>query len=647
MKERRLLPSRVMTSVATNCLSPPTADEKATLARAKEYARQLLAATEELEKDHDLRKGKLSSWPADSLQERERLLRERLVATLAAERRGMKSDELMLGPLLAATQKYKSQACNKWAAAPPPKLGTRRLWCPCEFRDACLFSHGTTNKRRDPLKVDYDLKMCDRSADSGKGCPSGEGCGMCHTGVELRTHPIVLMRLMRKGDQTIAKLHGVSLKPDGSLELRAASCRERHNAFLSKLLPPLKSVPKCAPCSPSASSPCSEPSSSSPPVTPSPTKVAAEDAELVPHVEALAMQLCSLVRQEAGKIQSGHAGSRSHGSSSIPPYAIAVTALTPAYVRRFGSVLPDLVRGLGFAKISELLNLPRLARCLKLQLDGSKNQLVIWPVNSRPGDSCVCAHCASRKQSFPPPPSKEVERLLRLAEENGRRDRRVRPGTTTFIDGLRQRASLSSREVSTEDHVQSVRTPASQQEIVTSVHKETAASPPSTSELVPMSLIKRFDDVVANEEASPPPEPAPAPATLPVFSFGPSSAAAPSYGASTPANVWSGLATYKAVAAGEQPSGGASPYAIASPFDRTLASFCLTELRDCSGPPPTAPTWVPGVPFTFFALPPLVPSSNVNKSTAPQPIEEAALLGQLSELLSDGADHWFLDESDC
>ena len=116
-----------MTSVSSNCLSPPTAEEEATLARAQKYAEQLLAASLELEKDRDLREGKLSSWPADALHERERLLRERLVATLAAERRDMKGDELMLGPLLAATQRYKTQACNKWTAS-PPKQGKR---CPC------------------------------------------------------------------------------------------------------------------------------------------------------------------------------------------------------------------------------------------------------------------------------------------------------------------------------------------------------------------------------------------------------------------------------------------------------------------------------------------------------------------------------------
>ena len=64
------------------------------------------------------------------------------------------------------------------------------------------------------------------------------------------------------------------------------------------------------------------------------------------------------------------------------------------------------------AKISELLYLPRLSKCLKLQLDGSKNQLVIWPVGPRPGGPC--SHCASRKDSFPPPPSKEIERLLHM-----------------------------------------------------------------------------------------------------------------------------------------------------------------------------------------------------------------------------------------
>ena len=101
-----------MTSVSSSCLSPPTAEEEATLARAQKYAEQLLAASLELEKDRDLREGKLSSWPADALHERERLLRERLVATLAAERRDMKGDELMLGPLLAATQRYKTQACT-------------------------------------------------------------------------------------------------------------------------------------------------------------------------------------------------------------------------------------------------------------------------------------------------------------------------------------------------------------------------------------------------------------------------------------------------------------------------------------------------------------------------------------------------------
>ena len=622
-----------MTSVSSNSLSSPTAEEEATLARARKYAEQLLAASLELEKDRDLREGKLSSWPADALHERERLLRERLVATLASSRRDMKGDELMLGPLLAATQRYKTQACNKWTAS-PPKLGKR---CPCEFREACLFSHGATNKRRDPLKFKYELKMCHRSADSGAGCPSGEDCTMCHTGVELRAHPIVLMRLMHKGDQAFSKLHGIVLKPDGTLELRAASCRERHNYLLSKLLPPLKSVPLCAPCSPSASSPYSL-ASSSPPVTPSSTNVAAADAELAPHVEALAMQLCSLVRQEAGKMQQGFVGSRSHGSSTIPPYAIAVTTLTPAYVRRFSGVLPDLVRGLGFAKISELLYLPRLSKCLKLQLDGSKNQLVIWPVGPRPG--APCSHCASRKDSFPPPPSKEIERLLRLAEENGRRDRRVRPGTT-FLDGMWQRAGLSSQEVSTEDNV---RTPASRPEVITSVRKEPAASPPSASELAPTSLIKRFDDVVAHEEASPPPEPAPAQASLPFFNFGSSSAAAPSFGVSSPVKAWPVVApTYKAVAVGEKPSDGASPFVIASPFDPTLASFCLTEPCDCSGPPPAARTWVPGLPFSFFALPPLVPI----KLAGPRPVEIAALQGQLSELLSDGADLWFFDESDC
>lgn len=614
-------------------LSPATVAEEATLARAEKYAEQLLAASAELEKDRDLREGKLSSWPADALRDREKLLRERLVASLAATRRdvissspGVMGDELMLGPLLAATQKYKNQMCNKWTAS-PPKLKK----CACEFREACLFSHGPTNKRRDPLTFKYGLKMCNRSADSGAGCPHGEDCSMCHTGVELRTHPIVLMRLLHKGDQSFAKLHGISLRPGGTLELRAASCRERHNLLLSRLLPPLKSVPLCAPCSPPASSPYSMASSASPLETPSPIKTAAADTELAPHVEALAMQLCSLVRQLAGKIQQGHLA-RHPTSSTIPPYAVAVTTLMPAYVRRFGGILPDVVRGLGFAKISELLNLPRLTKCLKLQLDGSKNQLVIWPVGPSPG--APCAHCASRKDRFPPKPSKEIERLLRLAEENGRRDRHhvpsMRPGMI-FLDGMRQRAGMSSEELSTEDHEQSVRTPASLPEATTSPHKATAASPSSAFELAPMSLIKRFDDVVADEEASPPPEPA------------------PSFDISSPVQAWPTVPpTYTAVAAGGTPAVGRSPFAIghATPFEPTFASFSLAGLHDCSGTPPAAPTWVPGVPFSFFALPPLIPAVGV-KAAAPPPIEEAALQGQLSELLSDGADQWFLDESTC
>ena len=65
------------------------------------------------------------------------------------------------------------------------------------------------------------------------------------------------------------------------------------------------------------------------------------------------------------------------GEDAAPPFAIAATTLTPIYARSHGGLcLADCVRGLGYAKLTQFLSLPRFAGCLKSTMDASKNQLM-------------------------------------------------------------------------------------------------------------------------------------------------------------------------------------------------------------------------------------------------------------------------------
>ena len=100
--------------------------------------------------------------------------------------------------------------------------------------------------------------------------------------------------------------------------------------------------------------------------------------------DALAIQLCSVVRSEAR-----FTGPPRPSLRGIPPNAIAVTALTPAYAKKFrGTCLPDLVRGLRLSKLSVLLRDERLSGCVSVAVDEDNNQLMVWPRTRGP---CACA----------------------------------------------------------------------------------------------------------------------------------------------------------------------------------------------------------------------------------------------------------------
>ena len=134
-------------------------------------------------------------------------------------------------------------------------------------------------------------------------------------------------------------------------------------------------------------------------------------------VDALCVQLCSIVRSEARygstRPQPSHRG--------IPPNAIAVSVLNLSYCNTFhNTVLPDVVRGLGLAKTSVLLRDKRMAGCVSVQTDESNNQLMVWPRTRGP---CACARDIPKRIASH---SDATWAELRRAERLGRAERQAR-----------------------------------------------------------------------------------------------------------------------------------------------------------------------------------------------------------------------------
>ena len=201
--------------------------------------------------------------------------------------------------------------------------------------------------------------------------------------------------------------------------------------------------------------------------------------------DALAIQLCSVVRSEAR-----FTGPPRPSLRGIPPNAIAVTALTPAYAKKFrGTCLPDLVRGLRLSKLSVLLRDERLSGCVSVAVDEDNNQLMVWPRTRGP---CACARdVPGRVRAH----SEETWDLLWAVESVGRVERQLDPR------GMCMERSPAKEAPSG----------AAAGAVAASLFSSRAASPVSVvcedRELQPRSLIRRFED--AGGEAPPPPPPPP------------------------------------------------------------------------------------------------------------------------------------------
>ena len=133
-------------------------------------------------------------------------------------------------------------------------------------------------------------------------------------------------------------------------------------------------------------------------------------------VDALCVQLCSIVRSEAR-----YGSARPQPSNrGIPPNAIAVSVLNQGYSTAFhNTVLPDVVRGLGLAKTSVLLRDKRMAGCVSVQTDESNNQLMVWPRTRGP---CACARDIPKRIASH---SDATWAELRRAERLGRAERQA------------------------------------------------------------------------------------------------------------------------------------------------------------------------------------------------------------------------------
>lgn len=138
-----------------------------------------------------------------------------------------------------------------------------------------------------------------------------------------------------------------------------------------------------------ASSPATSSTMSPPPID-SAMRMEEEDHLRQELTSALAIQLCAVVRCEARFTSSTQISAQ-----GIPSNAISVSALSPAYSKKFHQrVLPDIVRGLRLGKLSVLLRDGRLNGCVALQNDEANNQLMIWPRTRGP---CACARDLTRR----------------------------------------------------------------------------------------------------------------------------------------------------------------------------------------------------------------------------------------------------------
>ena len=70
----------------------------------------------------------------------------------------------------------------------------------CSYGNKCLFGHGLRDRRRDPLSHVYAPIMCPEAiADGTLSCKAGDACPFAHTPIELRAHPLVLLRELKAG----------------------------------------------------------------------------------------------------------------------------------------------------------------------------------------------------------------------------------------------------------------------------------------------------------------------------------------------------------------------------------------------------------------------------------------------------------------
>jgi len=94
---------------------------------------------------------------------------------------------LMLGRLLVATARYKTMLCNNYAEAEDGCVISQ-----CSYEDKCMFAHGPSDMRRNPLMQGYEPLLC---PNAPRGfCSVGLRCRYAHSATELMTHPLVLLR---------------------------------------------------------------------------------------------------------------------------------------------------------------------------------------------------------------------------------------------------------------------------------------------------------------------------------------------------------------------------------------------------------------------------------------------------------------------
>ena len=100
-----------------------------------------------------------------------------------------------LGWLLATTARYKTVHCKTYVEDMEGAVLVQ-----CSYGNKCLFGHGLRDRRRDPMSHVYAPIMCPEAiADGTLSCKAGDACPYAHTPIELRAHPLVLLRELKAG----------------------------------------------------------------------------------------------------------------------------------------------------------------------------------------------------------------------------------------------------------------------------------------------------------------------------------------------------------------------------------------------------------------------------------------------------------------